>query len=148
MGIMYNGIDLVSTQLGIIVNVSESILLIAMFLITGVILIALLVITIISDVYIMKYHRFMVTMKALGYSRKEITLNTLLIPIFFAFGFVLMGYLIAKIILSSLMFSLESSGVFIPVATNWWATPLILVIIATMFVVAFIISLRNQWKTS
>ncbi|ATQ35318.1 ABC transporter permease [Mesoplasma entomophilum] len=146
MGIMYNGIDLVSTQLGIIVNVSESILLIAMFLITGVILIALLVITIISDVYIMKYHRFMVTMKALGYSRKEITLNTLLIPIFFAFGFVLMGYLIAKIILSSLMFSLESSGVFIPVATNWWATPLILVIIATMFVVAFIISLRKPMK--
>ncbi|WP_167373314.1 ABC transporter permease [Mesoplasma tabanidae] len=146
LGMSYNKVDLVSTQLGMIISISESILLVALFLITGVIIISILVITIISDVYIMKYHRFMVTMKALGYSNKEVVVNTILIPSIIATVFVITGYIIGKWLLGVLMVEAQKFGVFIPLITNWWATPVILLGILLMFIIAFIFSLRKPLK--
>ncbi|AVN58768.1 ABC transporter permease [Mesoplasma florum] len=146
LGMTYNKIDLVSTQLGMIISISESILLVALFLITGIIIISVLIITIISDVYIMKYHRFMVTMKALGYSNKETILNTILIPAVISTIFVLIGYLVGKWLLGSMMIQAQKFGIFIPLITNWWATPLILLGIIIMFVLAFTFSLRKPIK--
>ncbi len=53
--------------------------------------------------YIMKYHRFMVTMKALGYSNKETVINTVLIPGIIATIFVIGGYVLGKWLLGALM---------------------------------------------
>lgn len=88
----------------------------------------------------------MVTMKALGYSNKETVINTILIPGFIATIFVIGGYILGKWLLGTLMVQAQQFGIFIPLITNWWATPLILIGIIIMFILAFSFSLRKPMK--
>ncbi|WP_031542433.1 ABC transporter permease [Mesoplasma photuris] len=137
---LYNRVELSGTELGFIITISESIMAISIFLIIGVILIAIIIISIMVDVYVMIYQRFIVTMRAIGYGKKQIILNTLGISSVIGFISIFGGYALGISLISGLLTLLQGYGVYIPMLIYWWIPLVVISGVLLMFIVSFILS--------
>ncbi|WP_106078925.1 ABC transporter permease [Mesoplasma coleopterae] len=140
---LYNKVTLVEMQLGVIKTATESIILISGLMVIGIVFISIMVIALICDIYIMRYHHFLLTMRSLGYSNKSLICNTLMIPIVFSILTIVLGYIIGFKGIGLLSFYATKFGIFIPVVVYWWIPLLIVISMIIIIFIAIAFSLRK-----
>lgn len=143
LGSIYNSVDLLGTKLGVITSVSETILLISIFLISSLVVISMLIILVIADIYIMKYHKFIITMKALGYGKTSIIVNSVLIPAIITNILVVIGYFLGKYLIGNGLIMMTNFGIYIPLVVHPWVPLLVMTGMFMLFSIGYIISLKK-----
>ncbi|AVN60178.1 hypothetical protein CG007_00845 [Mesoplasma entomophilum] len=143
---LYSSVELASAQLGIVTNVTESIIMISILIVVATLFISVLVISMICDIYIIKYHRFMLTMRSIGYNNLELAFNTALIPTGLSLVFVVLGYIGGVTIITLATNLLTNFGFFIPVVFYWWLPLAIVITIFILFFISFAFSLKKPMK--
>ncbi|ATZ17040.1 ABC transporter permease [Williamsoniiplasma luminosum] len=139
----YSDIQLASSKLGIVVTVTETILAFSVFIISGIIIIATLIITVITDIFVMRYQRFMTVMKAMGYSKWYIIKSSIGITFIVNLMAIGLGILTGIMFAKSLLHLASNLGILIPYVLDLWIIPLIIGIILITFTISIIISLRK-----
>jgi putative ABC transport system permease protein len=90
----YKKVDLVSMKLKTVANISDIALSIAVFVISGVILICTLIIFILSEIFTSKYFEMIKMLKVMGYKKSEIIFITMM-PQFVVFTLFLIAAIIS-----------------------------------------------------
>ncbi|WP_338983991.1 ABC transporter permease [Spiroplasma endosymbiont of Othius punctulatus] len=146
LSITYSKIDFVDSMLGLIITLAETILVVSLFLITGIIIITVLVIAIMADIFVSKYNRFIVTMRAIGYTKWSILFSVLSISTISNWIFIGLGFGISVLITSILFESLKSLGIYIPFIFAWYVPVIIILGVILISLLACLISLNRAFK--
>lgn len=143
IGSIYENVDLLGIRLDVIVSLSETILLVLIFIISALIAISMLIILVIADVYIMKYHKFIITMKAIGYLKTSIIKCCVSIPKLITNSFVMFAYFVGVNLTGIGLMALTSLGVYIPLVMHWWVPLVTIISMFILFASVYLILLKK-----
>ncbi|WP_027063187.1 ABC transporter permease [Mesoplasma seiffertii] len=137
---MIDSQKLLSTSKDLINQISVLAASIGMLLIVAVIITAALLIMLVGDIYISQYQKFMILMRALGYSNWKVQK--------YAFGTVTIFGLLVWVLATAVTWGLISLGILgiyalgfaIPFGISWWPPVISFVIIMSSFIGSLIVS--------
>ncbi|ATG97346.1 ABC transporter permease [Mesoplasma lactucae] len=135
-----NGSQLLSESKALIRQVSMLAIAIGMMLIIALIITASLLIMLTGDIYISQYKRFMVLLRALGYSNKQIigyTFGTVTILSILAW---LGGTIVAWVLIFVGVRMIGNAGFALPVGITWWPIVVSFLIMALSYVGSLTVS--------
>ncbi len=139
---------LLGQQKALINQLSSIILSVATVAICLLIIIMVLTITLINDLYVNQYKKFMIVMKSLGYSNWKIIKYTfgsvtILSALFYALG------VFANFTIISILFNVISKQLgSIPFGLTWWSPLLAIILVFGSFFVSIVITTKNIRKKS
>ncbi|QHX35632.1 hypothetical protein STIUS_v1c00770 [Spiroplasma sp. TIUS-1] len=135
----YMGIEVLGSKMGVIINVAETIMLVSLFLIIGILIIVGLIISILSDIFVSKYSKFIVTMRSMGYDKKTIVANTMFISGICNLIFVILGIVIGLLLVNKTLTLMGSMNLIIPFQVHWW----VIFIVAISIIIIIVLSATN-----
>ncbi|ALD66242.1 ABC transporter permease [Spiroplasma cantharicola] len=139
---------LLGQQKALITKLSSIILTVATVAICLLIIIMVLTITLINDLYVNQYKKFMIVMKSLGYSNWKIIKYTfgsvtILSALFYALG-VFTNFTVIAILFNIISKKLGS----IPFGLTWWTPILAIILVFGSFFLSITITTKNIRKKS
>ncbi|WP_339029383.1 ABC transporter permease [Spiroplasma endosymbiont of Cantharis nigra] len=143
-----NSTVLLGQQKALIKQLSSIVLSVATVAICLLIIIIILTITLINDLYVNQYKKFMIVMKSLGYSNWKIIKYTfgsvtILSALFYALG-VFTNFTIITILFNVISKQLGS----IPFGLTWWSPILAIILVFGSFFISITITTKNIRKKS
>ncbi|AGR42027.1 ABC transporter permease [Spiroplasma diminutum] len=143
-----NSTHLLGQQKTLIFQLSAIILSSASIAISLMILIIILTVTLINDLYVNQYKKFMIVMKSLGYSNWNITRYTFGTVTILSLIFYILG-VITNFIVIGLIFNLVSKKLgSIPFGLTWWSPILAIILVFGSFIISIMITTRKIRKES
>jgi len=113
---------LLSESRALMNQISKLAISVGLVLIISVIITSSLLIMLVGDIYIAQYRRFMVLMRALGYSNSKIMGYTLGTVTVISAIMLVVGHAIGWAIISAIILSINyTKGFALPFGFNWWA---------------------------
>ncbi|WP_158637887.1 ABC transporter permease [Spiroplasma monobiae] len=139
---------LLSQQKTLIFQLSAIVLILSSIAISLLIIVMILTITLINDLYVNQYRRFMVVMKSIGYSNWNIIkytfgTMTVLSTIFYGLG-VMLNFFVILILFNIISKNLGS----IPFGFAWWTPILAIILVMGSFVISIAITTREVRKVA
>lgn len=138
--------EFLSQQQALIDQISKLIISIGTLFISMIIIISSLATTLIADLYVNQYKKFMIIMKSLGYSNWKI--------IKYSFGFVSLfsmityvtGVLTSYLVIFGITTYINNNFIAIPFGYTWWAPFVSTILVVGMFILSTIITTRKIRK--
>ncbi|PPE05204.1 ABC transporter permease [Williamsoniiplasma lucivorax] len=131
---------LLSTQKALIQQIYTLAISLGILLIVAIVLTASLLIALVGDIYVTQYKKFMVLMRALGYSNWTIQTYTFGVVSVGSVAVWLLGTVLAWILISAVVFGIARSGFAIPYGFSWWPPLLSFGITTFVFIVSLSVS--------
>ncbi|WP_148293478.1 ABC transporter permease [Spiroplasma sabaudiense] len=144
----YETQNLLSEKKALVNQISGMAVLIGGLLITMIIITSSLFIILICDLLVSKNSRFIILMKSIGYSRRQLVSYTLgVVNIFSILGFIL-GLGFSYLAIWGLISYLGSAGFAIPFALTWWAPFLAVILVGGAYGISIFAAMFRVINTS
>jgi len=148
IGITNESSELLKEKQALISQLSTLAISIGVLLIFAIIITASLLIMLVGDIYIAQYRRFMVLMRALGYSNWSTFVYSLGTVTVIAFIMLVAGHVLGWLIVLGAIISLDNAGIALPFGFNWWVIAATIVIILFSYFVSLLVSSHQARKDS
>jgi len=153
----WNGLDIGTTnQSSVLLKESQALISqlsnlaisIGVLLIFAIIITASLLIMLVGDIYIAQYRRFMVLMRALGYSNWSTLFYSLGTVTVIGAIMLVAGHILGWFIVLGAIISLDNAGIALPFGFNWWVILATIAIILFSYFVSLLVSSHQVRKDS
>ncbi|AGR42025.1 ABC transporter permease [Spiroplasma diminutum] len=141
-----NSTNLLGQQKTLVFQLSAMILSLATAAITLMTIIIILTITLINDLYVNQYKKFMIVMKSLGYSNWKIIKYTFGTMSIVSIMFYILGVVINFIVLGLIFSAISKRLGSIPFGLTWWTPILAIILVFGSFIISIAITTRKIRK--
>ncbi|QBQ07575.1 ABC transporter permease [Spiroplasma gladiatoris] len=141
-------IKLLSEEKNLINQIATLIITIGVFFIIFIVIVSTLSIILISDLYVTQYKKFMVVMKSLGYSNREIINYTFRFVTLWSFSLFLLGTILSYCAVYFTMQFVSKNIMSIPVGFMWWTPLLSSILIMGSYIFSISVTTKKIRKES